>query len=69
MNVDIVGLVLEFIGTIMIAYTVMRVHYRVWKEHALDNKVFRAMKREQGIGVLGVLFVAAGFLLQLVGKV
>lgn len=65
---DIAGSVLEFIGTVMIAYTAIRVHYRFWKAHSLSDKVFHEMRREQIVGVSGVIFITIGFLLQLIVK-
>jgi len=52
------------IGHLLIAYTVIMVHYRFRKEHKVDMKVFREMRREQIIGVAGVIFMLAGYLIK-----
>jgi uncharacterized membrane protein len=54
----------EVIGTLLIAYAALRVHHRFLSEHKVDEKVFRTMKREQRLGVLGAVFIIAGYVLQ-----
>lgn len=46
MNLNLLGFVLDTIGTVMIAYTAIAMHRRVWKEHKIDEGVFREMKWE-----------------------
>ncbi len=53
---------LDLLGSLLIAYTVIMVHYRFWQEHRVDRKVFLEMRREQIIGVAGVVFMLAGYL-------
>ena len=62
---ETLGLTLDFIGKILVAYMALRVHRRFWKEHTIDDKVFSAMKKEQIIGLLGIILIVAGFALQL----
>jgi len=57
---------LEIVGGLLIAYTVIMVHYRFRKEHQVDAKVFREMKKEQMFGVLGVVFLLAGYLVKII---
>jgi hypothetical protein len=52
----------------MIAYTVLSVHYRVRKEHKIDEVVFKHMRREQAGGIIGISLIIIGFLLQLPSK-
>lgn len=51
MNFELLGFILDVIGKVMVAYAALRVHRRFWKEHKVDEFVFRAMKREQIIGI------------------
>jgi hypothetical protein len=67
MDNTIIGRTLETLGTVMIAFTALRVHHRVLKEHKMDEVVFGAMKREQIVGIVGVMFVVTGFLLEVFG--
>ncbi len=38
---------LDAIGKVIIAYTVIMVHHRFWKEYKIDIHVFQEMRREQ----------------------
>lgn len=52
----------------MVAYTAIAVHHHVWKEHKIDAAVFKAMKREQIIGMLGIILIVIGSAMQIPGK-
>lgn len=56
---------LETAGTLMIAWAALRVHHRVLNEHKITSKVFKIMRFEQRLGILGMLLVAAGYLLHI----
>jgi hypothetical protein len=62
--ISAIALTLEFIGTILVAYAALKVHHRFLSEHKVDEKVFNSMKRERRLGVLGVVLVAIGYVLQ-----
>lgn len=49
----------------MVAFTAVAVHYRVWKEHQIDDKVFKEMRRERGIGVVGIALMVLGDLIEI----
>lgn len=68
MTMEFIGFTLDVIGKIMVAYTAIAVHRRVWKEHRIDGKVFREMRREQIIGALGIILIIAGYILQTPSK-
>jgi len=68
MNIELIALTLDAIGAAFIGYAALRVHYRVLREHKVDKRVFRTMRREQIIGWTGVGMIVAGFLLTLFGK-
>lgn len=65
---EVLALTLDITGKIMVAYTALAVHNRVRKEHKIDGGVFRAMKREQMIGVAGIIFMILGYVLHLIIK-
>lgn len=69
MNLEFLGFTLDVIGKIMVAYTAIAVHRRVWKEHKVDEVVFRAMKKEQVIGIIGIILIIIGYLLQIPSKI
>lgn len=65
MTMELLSVSLETAGTLMIAWAALRVHHRVLNEHKITKKVFRIMRLEQRTGVLGTLFVIAGYLLHI----
>lgn len=62
---EILGMALTALGEILIGYAVVRVHWRVMKEHRIDAAVFSAMKREQKYALVGILFILTGFVIEL----
>jgi len=66
---EILGFTLDVIGKLMVAFTAVMVHHRFFKEHKVDEKIFRIMKREQLIGILGIILIVIGYLLQLPAKI
>ena len=66
--INVGGFTIDVVGKVMIAYTAIAVHTRFWKEHRVDERVFEAMKKERWIGIIGVIFIIAGYLMQLPGK-
>ncbi len=62
----LVGPTLNVAGEILIAYTVLRVHSRVIKEHRIDKAVFSEMRKEQVLGVLGIILIVIGYLLEVI---
>ena len=65
MDTQLWGLILEDAGTIMVAYMALRVHHRVRQEHNISKKVAAIMGLEQKLGLLGIILIIMGFLLQL----
>lgn len=63
--VELIGFILGTAGKIMVAYTVVKVHYRVWKEHRIDEAVFQEMKRERRVALVGIAFMVVGFFMEL----
>lgn len=61
---DLFGILLDTVGTILIAYTALRVHDRVRREHKIDSRVTREMRRERALGIVGVALILLGFALQ-----
>ncbi|MFH1866636.1 MAG: hypothetical protein ABIJ81_00945 [Patescibacteria group bacterium] len=65
MNLEILAMTLEAAGTVMIAFTALMVHHRVRKEHSIDERVSRMMKREQFLGWTGVSLIIIGYFITL----
>ncbi len=66
---QLLGFTLDLVGKIMIAYTAIAVHYRFRKEHKIDEAVFIQMKKEQVVGIIGILLIIIGYLLQIFSKI
>lgn len=64
----LIGFTIDIIGKVLIAYTAVMVHHRVWQEHKIDNKVFDEMKREKTIAFFGIFLLLLGYFLQLPAK-
>jgi len=64
MSIEFIGFILDVMGKVMVAFTAIMVHRRFRKEHKVDERIFRAMRREQLFGIIGIIFIILGFLLQ-----
>jgi hypothetical protein len=60
-----VAFTLDIIGKVMIAYTALAVHSHVSKEHKIDDYVFRSMKREKTVGILGITLMILGYVIHI----
>jgi len=61
----IIGITLDVIGTILIAYTVLRVHNRAREERAIDSRVINEMKKERAMSIVGIVFIIIGYIFQM----
>jgi len=62
----IIGFTLHTLGEIMVGFTAIMVHHRVWKEHKIDSRVFNEMNKERKIGIVGLSLIIIGFAIELV---
>jgi len=65
MDAFILGLTIKTAGEIIIGLSVVSVHMRIMKEHKLDRKVYRSIRNEKFWGLVGVILILAGFLLEI----
>jgi len=68
MLLEFIGFTVSTIGKLLIAYTAIAVHYRVRKEHMIDQNVFKTMKKEQFWGIIGVIAMISGYLIEVVAR-
>lgn len=68
MNTELLGFILDAMGKVMIAYAAIQVHRHVRKKRKVDEFIFKAMKREQIIGIMGITLIIVGSLLQIPSK-
>jgi len=64
-GIDFLANTFEVTGSVMIGVAAMRVHHRVLYEHKIDKQVFNIMRVEQKLGVIGIVLLILGYLLQL----
>jgi len=57
---------LDVVGKLMIAYTAIRVHWRVRQEHRIDKRVFREMRQEHVVGIFGMIFIIIAYILEII---
>ncbi|MDF1497001.1 MAG: hypothetical protein P1P90_02980 [Patescibacteria group bacterium] len=63
-----IGFTMQTIGEIFIAFTVLKVHQRVLKEHRIDNSVLKIIKLEQLIGIFGIIFIVLGYVVTITAE-
>lgn len=68
MSLEFLGFTLDVIGKVMVAFTALMVHYRFRKEHKVDERVFRSMRREQVLAIIGIVLIISGYFLQIPSK-
>lgn len=66
MNWFVIGATFDVIGKILIGVTVLFVHGHVIKEHKIDKDVLKEMKREQVLGLLGIVFIIIGYVIHVI---
>jgi len=57
---------METFGSLLVGYAALSVHHRVLNEHRVDDRVFRVMRIEQKLGILGMVLIFIAFILNLV---
>jgi hypothetical protein len=65
MSQELIAHTLEFIGDMLIAVAVIRVHLGVLKEHKIDKQVLDVIRGEILIASLGAIFLTTSFVLRL----
>lgn len=60
-----ITITLEAMGTLLIAWAALRVHHRVLNEHKISPQVVRIMRIEQMLGIVGMVMVFIGFVLNI----
>ena len=54
----------SIIGEVFIGLAVLNVHRHIIKEHKIDKRVFKAMRREKTIATIGIILMVAGYFAQ-----
>jgi len=69
MNYNIIGFVLTTTGEILLGAMVLIIHLHILKEHKIDADVLKQMKQEQFLGVLAIISIIIGFIMQISSKI
>lgn len=69
MNIIFLSESLDLVGTLLIAYAALKVHYRVKKEHSIDEKVLSEMNLEMSLGILGMVLITVSYLIKVFGLI
>ena len=64
MYIEIIGLTFSAAGKLLIAFAALKVHFRMFKEHSIDEKVLKDIKKEWGVGIAGMSFILIGYILE-----
>jgi hypothetical protein len=67
-NILFWGITISMIGKVLLGVTVMMVHSKIVKEHHIDRKVIKEMRRERNLAFLGILFILLGYYLEILGN-
>ena len=59
------GLTLGMVGKVLLGYTVLSVHWKIVKEHRVDQAVLREIRKERNVAIIAILFIVIGYLFEL----
>jgi hypothetical protein len=65
-SLKLLALILETFGSLLVGYAALSVHHRVLNEHRVDDRVFRVMRIEQKLGILGMVLISLAFILSVI---
>ena len=59
----LIPLTLDFTGTILIGFAVLKVHSKLEKETKLDSHIHKIIRKEKHMTWLGLFLITLGFIL------
>ena len=62
---ELLAYTFDIIGKITLGLSVILVHRRMRKEHRIDRKVLRELRKEQSLAIIGILLMVVGYVLHL----
>jgi len=60
------GLSIGTAGKVLLGMAVVSVHWKIVKEHKIDKKVLKEMKKERDTALVGIAFVITGYLFEII---
>lgn len=67
MNTAAIGLSIHTVGEVLVGYTALAVHYRVFKKHKIDRSIITEMHHEQFLGAIGITLIFVGYAMEMHG--
>lgn len=64
MSIAVLGLTCELVGSLLLAYTIIRVHSMLGRERKIDRKVLAVLRSERLAAIIGTLLIIAGYILE-----
>jgi hypothetical protein len=58
------GLTVQTVGEVLIGSLVIHVHHKILQDRKIDEPVLKDIRLEQYVGVLGLLLIVTGYLMQ-----
>tara|TARA_Y100000310_G_scaffold315857_1_gene366931 strand:+ start:874 stop:1077 length:204 start_codon:yes stop_codon:yes gene_type:complete len=65
MEIETITILLDYMGTVLIAVMALLVHKKVSMEKHIDKKVIKEMRLEQSIGFIAILLLTISFVLKM----
>jgi hypothetical protein len=66
MTLDVLAVSLDFFGKFLIVVAAFMLHGRLHKEKRIDKRVIRQIRKEQSLGLAGIIIMALGYVVHLV---
>jgi hypothetical protein len=63
--IEVITRTVEVVGEVLVAYTVIRVHSRLVKEHRIDKQVIAEIVREQTFAKIGILLIVLAYFMDI----
>jgi len=60
------GFTIQTIGEVMIGITILYVHHKMLREKKFDKSVLTDIRIEQWTGLIGILMIIIGYLIQVI---
>ena len=60
---EVLPATLEFLGTFLIGIAVLRVHTTLGREHKIDKKVLKLIRKEKFVTILGLILITLGYII------
>ena len=65
MEIETITILLDYIGTVLIAVTALMVHKKALMEKHIDKKVLKEMKMEQSTGLIAIILLTISLVMKI----